>query len=84
MHLGPLILPLLPAFLLRGQRNAYAGVLGGAAIGAAVIALLQFSGNLDGPPFEPFTSVLVESVVFLAVATAAGAAIVWSSSRASR
>jgi len=81
LHLGPLILPLLPAFLLRGQTRANVGVLGGALLGLGVLAVLALSGNLDGPPIEPFTNVLVESVILLAAATAAGLAIVWIADR---
>jgi hypothetical protein len=83
LHLGPLLLPLIPAFLLRGQEGAYAGVLGGAALGAGVLVVLLLSGNLDGPALEPFTSVITESVVFLAAATAAGLGIVWLADRSS-
>ena len=81
LHLGPLLLPLTPAFLLRGQDGAYAGVLGGAAIGVGVLAILLLSGNLDGPALEPFTSVIAESVTFLATATAAGLGVVWLADR---
>lgn len=76
LHLGPILVPLIPAFLLRGQSSAYAGVLAGTAIGVGVIAILLVSGNLDGPALEPFTNVLTESVVFLVGATAAGFGVV--------
>jgi hypothetical protein len=76
LHLGPILLPLVPAFLLRGQNKAYVGVVGGAAIGAGVIAILLLSGNLDGPALEPFTNVLAESVVLLAAASGAGFGVV--------
>jgi hypothetical protein len=81
LHLGPLFLPLIPAFLLRGHDGAYAGVLGGAAMGVGVLAILLLSGNLDGPTLEPFTSVISESIVLLAGATAAGLGIVWLADR---
>lgn len=81
LHLGPILLPLIPAFLRRGQSRAYAGVLGGTAIGAGVLVILLLSGNLDGPALEPFTSVLAESVVFLAAATAAAFGVVWPADR---
>jgi hypothetical protein len=81
LHLGPLLLPLIPAFLLRGHASAYAGVLGGAAIGAAVLVVLLLSGNLDGPALEPFTSVIAESVALLVVATAGGLGVVWLGDR---
>jgi hypothetical protein len=81
LHLGPLILPLLPAFLLRGQDRASIGVLGGAVLGLGVLAILALSGNLDGPPIEPFTNVLVESVALLGAATVAGLTIVWIADR---
>ena len=81
LHLGPILLPLMPAFLLRNEDNAYLGVLGGTAIGIGVLVILQVSGNLDGPALEPFTSVLVESFVLLAAAAAAGFGIVWLTER---
>jgi hypothetical protein len=81
LHLGPILLPLMPAFLLRNDDNAYLGVLGGTAIGVGILAILQASGNLDGPALEPFTSVLVESFVLLAGASAAGLGIVWLTGR---
>jgi hypothetical protein len=81
LHLGPILLPLISAFLLRGQEKAYVGVLGGAAIGVGVLAVLQLSGNLDGPALEPFTNVVTESAVFLAASTAASLGIVWLANR---
>ncbi len=81
LHLGPLLLPLMPAFLLRNDGNGYLGVLGGTAIGVGVLVGLQISGNLDGPALEPFTNVLVESLVFLAAAAAAAVGVVWLSER---
>jgi hypothetical protein len=81
LHLGPILLPLMPAFLLRNDDNANVGVLGGTAIGAGVLVLLQISGNLDGPALEPFTSVLAETFVLLAGASAAGFGIVWLSEK---
>ena len=77
LHLGPILLPLMPAFLLRNDDNAYLGVLGGTAIGVGILAILQASGNLDGPALEPFTSVLAESFVLLAGALAAALGTVW-------
>ncbi len=81
LHLGPVLLPLLPAFMLRGQPDGYRGVLRGTAIGAGVVVLLLVSGNLEGPPLEPFTSVLVESFVFLAAAGAVGLFVIWLAAR---
>ncbi len=66
LHLGPVIVPLLPAVLLRGQSVAPRAVLAGVGISAATIAILFLTGNLNGPPFEPFDSVLTESIVVLA------------------
>ena len=71
----------MPAFLLRNDGNGYLGVLGGTAIGVAVLVGLQISGNLDGPALEPFTSVLAESLVFLAAAAAFGVGVVRMSER---
>jgi hypothetical protein len=47
-----------------GTRLKSVGVAIG--IGAGVIALLSLTGNLSGPAFDPFDSVLAESVVALA------------------
>jgi hypothetical protein len=81
LHLGPILLPLMPAFLLRNDGNGYLGILGGTAIGVAVLVGLQISGNLDGSALEPFTSVLAESLVLLAAAAAFGVGVVWMSER---
>ena len=81
LHLGPILLPLIPAFLLRGHAKAQVGVLGGAVIGAGVLGILLVSGNLDGPALEPFSSVISESVTLLLAATAAGFGIVWLADR---
>ncbi|MFV1999433.1 MAG: hypothetical protein ACC654_03620 [Acidimicrobiia bacterium] len=67
LHLGPVFVPLIPAFLLKGDDKALQGVVAGIAIGAATIATLSLTGNLDGPPIEPFQSTLTESFVVLAV-----------------
>jgi hypothetical protein len=66
LHLGPIFLPLIPAFLLRGTPDALKGVLTGVAIGAVTIAVLTLTGNMSGPPLEPFQDPLTESIVFLA------------------
>jgi hypothetical protein len=81
LHLGPLLLPLIPAFLLRGHDGARVAVLGGTAIGGVILVILLLTGNLDGPALEPFANVIVESVVFLAAASAAGFGIVWLGER---
>ncbi|MCL1594741.1 MAG: hypothetical protein M3132_10365 [Actinomycetia bacterium] len=67
LHLGPLFLPLVPAILLRGDPGALKGVVAGVALGAVTITLLSLTGNLDGPPLEPFASALSESLIVLAV-----------------
>jgi len=66
LHLGPVFMPLIPAFLLRGHDRAVHGIVAGIALGAATITLLSLTGNLDGPPIEPFQSTLTESFVVLA------------------
>ncbi|NHZ70502.1 MAG: hypothetical protein GWP18_02545 [Proteobacteria bacterium] len=71
LHLGPLFLPLVPAILLRGDPDALRGVVSGVGLGAVTITVLSLSGNLDGPPLEPFPSALAESIIVLA-----GAAII--------
>jgi len=67
LHLGAVIVPLIPAFLLKGHDRALQGVIAGIALGAATIAALSLTGNLDGPPIEPFQSTLTESFVVLGV-----------------
>ena len=66
LHLGPIFLPLIPGFLLRGTPDALRGVFAGVVIGAVTIAVLTLTGNMNGPPLEPFTDPLTESVAFLA------------------
>jgi len=69
LHLGPIFLPLLPAFLLRGRDDAPNGVLVGVMMAAATIAALTITGNMNGPPLEPFTDPLTESLAVLAGAS---------------
>lgn len=67
LHLGPVFMPLIPAFLLKGDERVVPGIVAGIALGASTITLLSLTGNLDGPPLEPFQSTLTESFVVLAV-----------------
>ena len=65
LHLGPLLVPIVAASMTGDTDHPYRPALVGTAIGAAVIALLDATGNLAGPALEPFSSVLVESIVLL-------------------
>ncbi len=84
LHLGPLLLPLVPAILGRDADHAVRLTLVGIGIGAAVIVLLSVTGNLNGPALEPFTEALTESVVLLAVGGAISLIISTSAGRRSR
>ena len=84
LHLGPIFLPLIPAFLLRGTPDSLKGVLAGVTIGAVTIAVLTLTGNMDGPPLEPFTDPLTESIAFLAGAGIIGLIVAHKGSGARR
>ena len=72
MHLGPLLLPIVPAILGKDTDHPIRFTLVGVAIGAAVIAVLYLTGNLNGPALSPFSDALTESVAMLAVGGIAG------------
>lgn len=72
LHLGPLLVPLIPLVVARKEDFALRATGVAAAIGLVVIAALWITGNLDGPALSPFPSALAESLVFLAAGTAIG------------
>ncbi|VAW03743.1 hypothetical protein MNBD_ACTINO01-574 [hydrothermal vent metagenome] len=72
LHLGPIFLPLLPAFLLRGRQDALNGVLAGVAMASLTIVVLTITGNMDGPAVAPFSDPLTESIAVLAGAAILG------------
>ena len=75
LHLGPLLVPLVPAILGRDTDRPLALTLLGVATGAAVITILHLTGNLVGPALAPFSSALSESISLLAVGGVAGVAM---------
>lgn len=72
LHLGPLLIPLIPAFLGRDSDHPRRAVLLGIVIGALVVTTLALTGNLDGPALSPFPNALTESIALLAVGSAVG------------
>ena len=72
MHLGPLLVPLIPALVAWRAPGLLGATLAASALAAAVLWLLATSGNLEGPAFAPFPDALSEGVAFLAGAMAAG------------
>lgn len=72
LHLGPLLLPLVPAILGTSTARPVRLTLIGIGTGAAMIALLSITGNLNGPALEPFTDALTESIALLATGGAVG------------
>ena len=83
LHLGPLLLPLVPAILGRDTQHPIRLTMIGIGAGVAAIVVLFASGNLDGPAIEPFSSALTESVVLLGVGSVIGLIIAALSGRRS-
>lgn len=75
MHLGPLLLPMVPAILGKNTDHQLGLTLVGVATGAAVVVVLYLTGNLNGPALSPFSSALTESISLLAVGSVAGVAM---------
>jgi hypothetical protein len=67
LHLGPLLVPLIPAILSRGTDHAIRSTLAGIAMAGIALVILAASGNLSGPALGPFPDALTESLVFLAI-----------------
>ena len=65
LHLGPLILPMIPLATVPNEETPLALIGVGAGVGALVILVLGLAGLLNGPALEPFSSALAESVVVL-------------------
>lgn len=72
LHLGPLLVPLIPLVVARRESFAMRMTGAAAAIGLAVITVLWATGNLDGPALSPFPTALAESLAFLAVGATIG------------
>jgi hypothetical protein len=72
LHLGPLLVPIVPAIVARGTDHAVRSTVVGIALAAAVLVVLAASGHLDGPALGPFPDALAESLVFLGIGSIAG------------
>jgi hypothetical protein len=84
LHLGPLLLPLLPAVLGRDTEHPIRLALLGIGAGLATILVLLATGNLSGPALEPFPDALTESIVFLVAGGAIGLILAASAGERSR
>lgn len=79
LHLAPLLVAGSPP-VLNGldvssaptRRSVNTAAVAGLVIAATATLVLIASGNLDGPAIEPFSSVLVETVVLAGLGSAAG------------
>ena len=72
LHLGPLLVPLVPLLVARSEPFARKVTGGAALMGLAVIGILEASGHLEGPAIAPFTSAIVESIALLGIGTMIG------------
>ncbi|MDA2978721.1 MAG: hypothetical protein O3B42_03015 [Actinomycetota bacterium] len=72
LHLGPILLPLVPLVVTNSSTNAVRLVLFGVLVGFAVLGALGVLGMLDGPAFKPFDSAAGESVFALLAAGTTG------------
>jgi hypothetical protein len=84
LHLGPLLLPLVPAVLGRDTEHPVRITLFGIGAGTTTILILLATGNLNGPALEPFPNALIESVVFLVAGGAIGLILAASAGKRSR
>jgi hypothetical protein len=84
LHLGPLLLPLIPAILGRDTEHPIRLTLIGIGAGVVAIVLLYVTGNLSGPSLGAFPDALTESVALLAVGGVIGLVISASAGRRSR
>ena len=80
LHLGPLLLPLIPAILGRDTEHPIRLTLIGIAAAILAIVILSATGNLSGPSFGAFPDALTESIAFLAIGSVIGL-IISSTSR---
>lgn len=72
LHLGPLLVPLIPLVIARREPFAVRATAMAFAVGLAVIGVLWATGNLNGPALEPFSSAVAESLAFLVAGTGIG------------
>ena len=84
LHLGPLLLPLIPAILGRDTEHPIRLTLIGIGTAIGAIVVLFLTGNLSGPSLGAFPDALTESIVFLAIGSVVGLIIAASGRRRSR
>lgn len=72
LHLGPLLVPVVPLVVARSADFALRAMAVASAMGLGVIGLLSATGNLNGPALDPFPSAFAESLGFLVAGTAIG------------
>lgn len=72
LHLGPLLVPLIPLVIARKEDFAVRATALASGVGLAVIGVLWATGNLNGPALDPFSSAVAESLAFLMAGTAIG------------
>jgi hypothetical protein len=84
LHLGPLLLPLIPAILGRDTEHPIRLTMIGILAGAVAIIVLSVSGNLSGPSLGAFPDALTESIVFLAIGGVVGLIIAASARKGSK
>lgn len=84
LHLGPLLLPLVPAILGRDAKHPIRLTVIGIAAGMVAVVVLFTSGHLSGPSLEPFPDAVTESVVLLAVGGVISLLVAASAGRRSR
>jgi len=85
MHLGPLLVPLVPSLVGfgsgasegedPGRLSTAAPTLVATGIAVMVLIILRLTGDLAGPALPPFDDVAQESYVLLAVGTAIGVVV---------
>lgn len=73
LHLGPVLLPIVPLIASDRTTNVLPAVIFGVVVGTVVLAILGDLNMLDGPALEPFNSVVAESVFALLGAGVVGA-----------
>jgi hypothetical protein len=84
LHLGPLLLPLVPAVLGRDTQYPIHLTIAGIAAGIVSIIVLFATGNLSGPALEPFPNAVTESIVLLGVGSIVGLIVAASVGRRTR
>lgn len=72
LHLGPLLVPLIPAVVMEPSTQARRATVIAGGIGLGAITILAMTSNLSGPALGPFTNALAESLVFLMIGIGAG------------